>query len=63
MINFFENRRKRKFKNRLKYGQEEKPVYTAEEMTKALEVGDEDKAIEILTALVKQHKAKYLKDK
>jgi len=54
MINFFKNRRKKKFLNRLKYGQDEKPVYTTAAMTDALMIGDEEKAEIILHEIIKR---------
>ena len=60
MIKFFENRRKKKFLNRLKYGQDKQPIYNAEELTKALEVGNEEKAEKILHEMIKH---KLLKGK
>lgn len=54
MINFFKNKRKRKFLNRLKYGQDKKPIYTMETLSNALLIGDDRKAQEILDELVKR---------
>jgi len=61
MIKFFENRRKQKFLNRLKYGQDKKPVHTIEAMVNALIDGDEKKAKEIVHKLVEQNAKKELK--
>ena len=54
MINFFRNRKKKKFLNRLKYGQDKKQLYSTETLSDALAVGDEEKAIEILSVLVQR---------
>lgn len=40
--------------NRLKYGQDEQPVYTVDEMTTALMVGDDEKAKIILHEIIKR---------
>jgi len=50
----FRSTRKQKFLNRLKYGQDEKPIYNINAMTDALMVGDEEKAAEILHEVVKR---------
>lgn len=50
----FESSRKRKFKNRLKYGQDEQPIYNTQTLTDALMVGDEEKASIILHEIVKR---------
>ncbi len=55
MFNYFENKRKEKFKNQLKYGQDKKPEYNRQGLVDALAVGDEDKAQEIMHELVKRH--------
>ncbi len=54
MIKFFENKRKKKFLNRLKYGQDKKPVYNQDALIKALSVGDEDKAKKIFHEIMKR---------
>ena len=40
--------------NRLKYGQDKKPIYTMETLSNALLIGDDRKAQEILDELVKR---------
>lgn len=54
MINFFANIRKKKFLNRLKYGQDKKPIYNHSELSKALYLGDDEKAEEIINELIKR---------
>ena len=58
MFNYFENKRKEKFKNQLKYGQDKKPVHTLESLVDALAIEDYEKASEVLDVLLEREAKK-----